>query len=52
MALDFMAPTSMTDTGMWVWAGLITVISLGASWAVALWWQRWKERGKEQAESP
>lgn len=43
-ALD---PARMTDTGMWIWAGILTTVGLAASYAIALAWQRWKEKKKE-----
>lgn len=42
-----MEPDRMTDTGMYVWAALITVATLAASFAVAVWWQRWKEKKRD-----
>lgn len=39
-----MEPDRMTDTGMWIWAGLITIGSLIASYFIAVSWQRWKGR--------
>ena len=37
-------PDRMTDTGMWIWAGILTVASLVASYFVAVAWQRWKDK--------
>ena len=37
-------PDRMTDVGMWIWAGIITVVSLVASYAIAIGWQRWKDK--------
>lgn len=34
----------MDDTGMWIWAGVLLVISLLASYLVAIGWQRWRDR--------
>lgn len=34
----------MTDYGMWVWSGVIAVVSLAASYFVAIWWQRRRAR--------
>lgn len=42
-----MEPDRMTDTGMWIWAGLITIGSLIASYFIAVSWQRW--RGRERS---
>ncbi|HUR69194.1 MAG TPA: hypothetical protein VM370_08095 [Candidatus Thermoplasmatota archaeon] len=39
-----MEPDRMNDTGMWIWAALITVATLVASYGVAVWWQRWKDK--------
>ena len=41
---DDLDPAAMTDNGMWVWSGIIAVVSLAASYFVALWWQRWRSR--------
>lgn len=43
-ALD---PDQMTDTGMYVWAVILTIVGLAASYAIAVGWQRWKEKRKE-----
>lgn len=43
-ALD---PDRMTDTGMYVWAAILTLVGLAASYAIAAGWQRWKEKKKE-----
>lgn len=40
-------PDRMTDTGMWIWAIIISVLSLVASYVVAVGWQKWKERQRE-----
>lgn len=32
----------MDDTGMWLWAGLLTVVALAASLVIAIWWQKRK----------
>lgn len=45
--LEAMDPGRMTDTGMWIWAGILTVVGLAASYGIALAWQRWKEKKKE-----
>lgn len=42
-------PDRMTDTGMWIWAGILTVGGLVASYFIAVLWQRWKDRKKENA---
>lgn len=44
--LEFMDPDRMTDAGMYVWAGLITLGTLVASFFVAAWWQRRKDAKK------
>lgn len=33
-------PDRMTDAGMWAWAVIITVLSLVASYFIAVWWQK------------
>lgn len=38
----------MDDPGMWVWAGILTAVGLVASLAIAVLWQRWKDRQKEK----
>lgn len=43
VALEFLSPSDMTDAGMFVWAGVIAALLLGASWWAALWWQRRKD---------
>ena len=44
MALGPMDPIKMTDPGMWIWAGVLTAISLAASYFVAIAWQRWRDK--------
>lgn len=44
--LEGMEPDRMTDTGMWLWAGVLTVAGLAASYGIAFAWQRWKEKKK------
>lgn len=39
-------PDRMTDAGMWAWAVIVAVVSLAASYGIALGWQRWKARRK------
>ena len=39
----------MDDAGMWVWAGILTAIGLVASLGIAVWWQRSREKKKENA---
>lgn len=46
--LEDMSPTAMTDTGMWVWAGVVAVVSLAASYAIAAWWQRRRSQSKNE----
>lgn len=43
-ALGQMQPLNMTDSGMWIWAAIILVVSLTASYFVAVAWQRWKDK--------
>lgn len=47
MALGPLDPTKMTDTGMWIWAGILTAVGLAASYAIAVGWQRWKEKKRD-----
>jgi hypothetical protein len=42
-------PDRMTDTGMWIWAGILLVVSLVASYFVAVAWQRWRDNKKPRA---
>ena len=44
-----LSATSMDDAGMYVWAGVFTVVGLVASFGIAIWWQRWKDKKKERA---
>jgi hypothetical protein len=37
----------MDDTGMYVWAAILTVVILAASYAVAIGWQRWRAAKKQ-----
>lgn len=36
--------STMDDAGMWTWAGILTVVGLAGSYAIAVLWQRWKEK--------
>lgn len=36
-------PDRMTDAGMWIWAVILTVVSLVASYCIAIAWQRWQD---------
>jgi hypothetical protein len=50
---DFLGPLNpreMTDAGMWTWSIILTVLSLAASYAVAVAWQRYKAKKKDAAE--
>jgi hypothetical protein len=47
--LDDMDLDKMTDTGMWVWSGILTAVGLALSYGIALGWQRWKEKRKGNA---
>lgn len=38
----------MTDAGMWIWAGILTVVGLVASFVIAVAWQRWKDAKKQK----
>ena len=42
-----LAPAKMTDTGMWIWAGVLTAVGLVASYVVAVWWQRRQQGAKD-----
>lgn len=42
--LDF---DRMDDGGMYAWAAILTVVALAASYGIAVWWQR--RRDKEKA---
>ena len=44
LALAQFDPMDMTDTGMWWYAGGITVVTLVLSFLVAVWWQRRKDK--------
>ena len=33
----------MDDNGMYLWAGILTVVGLAASFGIAIWWQRRKK---------
>lgn len=39
-------PDRMTDLGMWIWAAIIAIGSLAASYVIAVAWQRWREKRK------
>lgn len=43
-SLGGLDPDRMTDTGMWAWAAILTLVSLAASYFVAVAWQRWKDK--------
>lgn len=47
--LDSMDFDKMDDTGMYLWAGLLTVASLLVSWAIAVGWQRWRASKKDES---
>jgi hypothetical protein len=42
-------PDRMTDTGMWIWAGILTVVGLAVAFVIAVAWQRWKDQRKPKA---
>lgn len=44
--LESMSPGRMTDVGMWAWAGVLTLVGLALSYAIAVGWQRWREGQK------
>lgn len=46
---DSLEVDHMDDTGMYIWAGVVTLASLALSFLVAVWWQKRKE--KERTES-
>lgn len=48
MALGPLDPEKMTDAGMWIWAGILTLVGLAASYVIALAWQRWKDKRKDE----
>lgn len=39
---------NMDDTGMYLWAGILTAVTLAISYGVAVWWQRWRATKKEE----
>lgn len=41
--------SKMDDAGMWVWAGILTVVGLALSYGIAIAWQRWKDRTQDRA---
>lgn len=41
----------MDDTGMWVWAGILTAVGLVASLVIAVAWQRWKDRKSKKEKA-
>lgn len=47
--LEALEPDRMTDTGMWIWAGILTLASLAVSYFIAAGWQRWREKRKEKS---
>lgn len=42
-----MDPIKMTDTGMWIWAGILFAVSLVVSYFIAVAWQKWRAQGRE-----
>ena len=44
-----LSPAKMDDAGMWVWAGIFTLVGLAASYGIAIAWQRWKDKKNERA---
>ena len=38
----------MDDGGMYLWAGILAVVGLAASFGIALAWQRWKGARKQR----
>lgn len=47
--LDDMQLDRMTDTGMWVWSGIVTFVVLVASFFVALWWHKSREERRKES---
>ena len=41
-----MTPGEMDEAGMYVWAGILAVVGVGASYGIALAWQRWRSSQK------
>lgn len=41
-----MQPGEMDAAGMFVWAGILAVVGVAASYGIALWWQRWRASQK------
>ena len=39
-----LAPGDMDDGGMYLWAGILTVVGLAASYVIAIAWQKRKAR--------
>ena len=37
-------PLDMSDGGMFLWAGILTALTLVASFFVAAWWQKRRDR--------
>lgn len=46
---DSLEVDHMDDTGMYVWAGILTAVSLALSFVVAVWWQKRKEEQKAES---
>lgn len=44
-----MSLSEMDDNGMWVWAGILALVSLAFSYGVAVLWRRWREGQKRRA---
>lgn len=42
-------PSDMSDGGMFLWAGILTVVTLVTSYVVAVWWQRRRDRDRKRA---
>lgn len=47
---DDLDPAKMTDTGMWIWSGVLFVLILVLSYFAAVWWQRRKQKEKDRAD--
>lgn len=45
--LLIMKPGEMDAEGMFVWAGILAVVGVAASYGIALWWQRWRASRKD-----
>lgn len=44
-----LSAANMDDAGMWIWSGILTLVGLVASYGIAVWWQRWKDKRRDRA---